>query len=61
MGEYASLYISGVEVDSWKNSIGEGAYLFTEGDGVQTPEPYYGGDEDTEECVDDAEEVGTDD
>lgn len=49
MGEYARLYIDGYEVDSWKNSIGEGSYIFAEEDGVQTPRPYYGDDEDEEE------------
>lgn len=46
MGEYASLYIAGYEVDSWKNSIGEGALLFSEEDYLQTPRAYNGDEND---------------
>jgi hypothetical protein len=53
MGEYASFYIDGYKVDSWKSSIGEGALLFSEEDMTQTPHPYCGGDEDAEGYYDD--------
>ena len=59
MGEYATLYIDGYEVDSWKNSIGEGSYIFAEEDGVQTPLPYSGADED--EGENDSEQENSED
>jgi HEPN/Toprim N-terminal domain 1 len=41
MGEYASLYIDGYEIDTWKDHIGsEAAILFTEADAVETEKPY---------------------
>jgi hypothetical protein len=46
MGEFASLYIAGYEVESWKNSIGEGSYLFSEDDYVQTTRVYNGEEKD---------------
>lgn len=61
MGEYASLYINGYEVDSWKNSIGEGTFIFSEEDATQTPRPYYGGDESDEGDYEDDEDEGAED
>ena len=46
MGEYSGLYIKGFQVDYWKNSIGFGSDLFTQADLTQTPQPYYGNEED---------------
>jgi len=41
MGEYASLYIDGYEIDTWKNWIAcEAAILFTEADAVELERPY---------------------
>jgi hypothetical protein len=41
MGEYASLYIDGYEIDTWKNCIAyEAAILFTEADATELECPY---------------------
>jgi hypothetical protein len=50
MGEYSSLYIAGYEVDSWKNSIGEGAFLFAATDLIESDRPYDGEESTAEEA-----------
>jgi hypothetical protein len=55
MGEYSSLYIAGYEVDSWKNCIGEGTFLFDETDLVESGRPYHGEEPSAESAPEDEE------
>jgi len=59
MGEYSSLYIAGYEVDTWKNCIGEGMFLFDEKDLVETDRPYSGDEDEVAEGEADEDEGGS--